>query len=434
MPEDALVEMVRTGALIPSDLIRADSSPDLQPASTLPGLFAVPPQSLVESTTNSEELAPQISDADSFTLKPPSPPSASPLPTPGQQAASSHVETAAAKPYRVETRSVMTSADVMMPPSQRPTAPTHAVAYSFGHDESVQSPKTTPEDLIAAWKAQRKPIKKRLAADSLAYEIESSTDRLSLDEIPNIFADEEVGEVTPVTSPSESIVVALPAEPRPTLKRPSLLSLIAPDLPALPAETFAQKRDRWLRSLPSKPVIAVLFVIALSAWWYWPRSQRHVYVRCLALWTELQDRRAFPLDKSGMDQFVARATTELNQFVPQLKRHASSNNRKIELLLSVTQDGLQPLLQRPRVTETSREKQLEGWFQELAEIYEPSRKRPPSEPRIVNDVSPTKAASENALTGNAINPAPITPPVQPLTPVIKEAGDVTPEESVGTKN
>ena len=158
-------------------------------------------------------------------------------------------------------------------------------------------------------------------------------------------------------------------EPRQSVMLPSLLSQIEADQPLAQEESFAQVRDRWIRSLPSKPIIAVALIVAFAVWWFWPESRRPVYHRLEAIWSELQTHRARPFDKTGMTNFVSKAQTELVVMVPKLEQQTKSNSREVTLLLRASRDCLQPLLTRPLERDVAKETQLESLLDELAASY-----------------------------------------------------------------
>ncbi len=379
MPADALSEMVRTGALIASDLVRTESSAEWEPATNVPGLFSN---------------------------------SSSPLMTHSEQSRDAHSEE---RPPDTLT----------LPSSRRPTTPTATVAYAFDKLAAPQPPQA--EDLVAKWKAERQQRTKRRHENhddhSLAQQIERDANHSGVEPIPDIFADEAVEQIsnqipkTVALSDRDPTPAATPLEPRQTIKRPSLLSQIAPDLPAIPTEKFAQKRNRWMRSLPSKPIMAAVIVLSLTAWWFWPRSQRPVYNRLVAIWNELQIQRAHPLDKSGMADFVARAQTELNVIVPKLSKQTNSDDRESLLLLSVGRDCLQPMLKRPRERDSSREQQLALYFQELAVHYGRAKNVV-----LVEEREPVSKVTPAPLPNSEVresNPTAESPPQPPSSDVAK---------------
>ncbi|MCX7420042.1 MAG: DUF4339 domain-containing protein [Planctomycetia bacterium] len=381
MPTDALSEMIRTGALIASDLVRTETSPEWEPATNVPGLF-------------------------------------SDLPSPSSGLSKTEIE--AATELSHATRSEQHSSVPIIPISQRPSVPTETVAYAF--DQPAAPPPPQAVDLVAQWKAERQQRPKRRVEhhddQSLAEQIERDISDTELEPIPDIFADEEPEQVKALaTAPSDlgTATGAASQGPRQTIKFPSLLSQIAPDLPALPTETFARKRDRWMRSLPSKPIMATVIVLVLSAWWFWPRSQRPVYHRLVAIWTELQAHRSRPLDKSGMTAFVARAQSELDAIVPKLSKQAKSNSREATLLLRASRDCLQPMLKRPRERDAAREKQLDSHLQELAVSY--GLEISNASTQDLEPMAPTHPAADATTPASTTREkSPLTElPVQPLS-------------------
>lgn len=148
MPTDALSEMIRTGALIASDLVRSESSAEWEPAGSVPGLFSSSPSE----------------------LKPLSAAHTNPV-----TAASSIPESHSQQQSKVDHNLSLHS-------SQRPIVPTETVAYAFNKP-------TVPEpaqelDLVAKWKAERQQRPKRRdenrANDPLSDHIERDINEAEL--------------------------------------------------------------------------------------------------------------------------------------------------------------------------------------------------------------------------------------------------------------
>ncbi|HLQ45539.1 MAG TPA: hypothetical protein VK137_12460, partial [Planctomycetaceae bacterium] len=205
-----------------------------------------------------------------------------------------------------------------------------------------------------------------------------------------------------------SDVVDQSSEEVPTMRRPSLLSLIEPRPPA--PETFAEKCRRWRRSLPTWPIGAVLVIVLLAAWWYWPRQQRGINHRFMTIWTELQSRRTDFKDKAGFDRFVADAQTEVNDLVPWLEKHASAKDREKQLLLYIGRDCLKPMLKKPREVGSAQEKQLEMLFNALEDFYDPLRPVKLSPAPVGDKNAPTEVADpEKAASGGSLDPSALRP-------------------------
>lgn len=353
MPTDALFEMVRTGALIGSDLARADGASDWEPVAN------------IEEHSLSNSPKPLIRSNASILTK------------------TTNADVSTSQNLSRETHSEQQLAATPTPAlssSQKRTSPTNTVAYAFSQPAETQPAQEV--DIVAKWKAerQRRPKRQELKVaeeidetQSLADQIDREVTETELEPIPDIFSEDlssaEITANAPETMAACEARTDSFAGSRQAIKLPSLLSQVAPDLRPRQIESFKELRNRWLRSLPSKPVIAVLAVILFSTYWLWPRSNRPVFDRLVAIWSELQSHRDRPLDKSGMDDFVVRAEAEITAIIPKLNRQSTSNSREATLLLRVSRDCLQPMLKRPREKNTVLENKLNSHLQELAMYY-----------------------------------------------------------------
>lgn len=367
MPDDALAEMVRTGALIPSDLVRHGPDDEWHPASDIPGLFPESTSPQMESGPTAEEIeemTPQISSDGSFILKPPKPPSPVPI-----------------------------------APVQEPAPPSVPLPLMASLPQRAEE-----NDLIANWKAQRGQTREQLTLNSLAHEIEEARDASVLEPIPDLFADDsspDIGELS-VEPPRRSKV-----------ERPSFLSLIEPETRGQLGETFAQKCRRWQRSLPTWPIGAAVVLLLIAAWWYWPRSQRGIYDRLTGVWTELKTRRTDFKDKAGWEEFLTQAQSEVDADTQWLEKHASAKDREKQLLLYVARDCLKPMLRKPRELGLDQEKQLVMLLQALEQHYVPGtaqsrsavsdKKGPPK--KTDKQGSSKNADPEKAESGGILDPA-----------------------------
>ena len=338
MPDDALSEMVRTGALLPNDLVRHGPSDDWQPASAVPGLFAELANQMTEDVPSiedapvldedvpvldedapaDEQIAPPVSVDGTFTLRRPESPSREKRISPDGRTGFAKSAVPPRKPISKDDPPVSRTA--REPASPKPVSPAMPIVAADAETSSPQF--TAQDDLIANWKAHRRPTREQLALTPLSEEIEDASDASVLEPVPDLIADAPASEVVDQTS-----------EAGPMMRRPSLLSMIKPRPPA--PETFSEKCQRWKRSLPTWPVAAVLVVVLLAAWWYWPPSQQGHKHRFLTIWTELQRRRTDFKDKAGFERFVTNAQIEVNELVPWLEKHASAKDREKQLLLYI---------------------------------------------------------------------------------------------------
>ncbi len=148
MPTDALSEMVRTRALIATDLVRNESSLEWEPAGSIPELFSNSPAK----------------------FKPPSVTHANPI-----NAANSSTESHSQQQLNADQTP-------SLPSSHRPIVPTETVAYAFNRP-SVPQPEQEM-DLVAKWKAERQQRPKRRdenrANDPLSDHIERDINEAEL--------------------------------------------------------------------------------------------------------------------------------------------------------------------------------------------------------------------------------------------------------------
>ena len=135
-------------------------------------------------------------------------------------------------------------------------------------------------------------------------------------------------------------------------------------------ETARQKWDRWRRSLPSWPIPVAILLVLWMCWTYWPRSQRTIYNRYVAIWAQWQTRRTDFKDSEGWATFLKQTESELDGTVPWLEKHARANDREKLLLLWIGRDCFRKMLKRPREIGTPEEKQLRILLTNLREFYE----------------------------------------------------------------
>ncbi len=259
-------------------------------------------------------------------------------------------------------------------------------------------------DLIASWKAERRHTLEQLGLSSLANE--SVTDNVASSEgshesLPDHFVFESPNFES---HKAESVATAPPKSPSPSIKRPSLLSQIAPRLQK--PETFPQKWDRWKRSLPSWPIGIAGVVVLAMIWWYWPRSTRGIYDRYVEIWKELETRRVDFKDKEGWEEFLERSNAELNETVSWLETQTSSRDQEKQLLLWTGRDCLKPMLKRPRVVNSAAEKQLQQHLKLLGDFYSPTTSTEPRAVHVGAEVkSPVETDPEQSHPGVLIDPS-----------------------------
>ena len=338
MPDDALRELVRTGALISTDEVRDSVDGDWHRAAEIPGLFdaAIAPNS--ETAT---APSPLLDDAVI---------AASAMPVP----ASSSAGLIPPDPTRTANHAELPTLAEPIVESLNSAAPTRTPVLD---EPAVVPPASSEDDLINAWRLERSRSKEELGMVSLAAEMTPPTD---------LFEDESA-------VPTDAVALATKAS-RLSFQRLAFLDQVA-GLDAGPrslAETSLQTWNRWRRSLPSWPIAAVLVVVILSAWWLWPRSQRAIYDRYVDLWSEWKVRRGDLKDKAGWEHFLLHVDAELDAIVPWLENNTEAGDQEKRLLLFIGRDCLRKMRAQPRQPGTSQEKKLESMLAQLRERYEPS--------------------------------------------------------------
>lgn len=359
MPEDALHELVRTGALVRSDQIREGQEGDWRPASDLPGLFEttnpvnveasaaepstrVDPEPVVTSLGKGKLIPPPAPQRVELPLVPPQLPESAPEPEVAPAAI--QAETTQQDAPRDETTAASPIVDAEPPPQLAPPE----------------------DDLIVRWKRDRDRSREELGTVSLAAEISSSVDESNF--VPELTAD-LLGDESSDSSLSQ------PTSRESTRLRDTRRELLLDQVPGLEPgpraheETAAQKWDRWRRSLPDLRIAGGILLVVIGAWWFWPRSSRGTYDRYVAIWSEWQVRREDRKDQAGWDQFLQRTDRELKTIVPYLEKHARASDREKQLLLFVGRDCLQKMLMAPRAIGSPREKQLQFLLATLDEYY-----------------------------------------------------------------
>jgi hypothetical protein len=366
MPEDALRELVKTGALVPADEVRdgangewftAAEIPNLFSASQLATLFGKPASSieisLDRATTEHESAAIRIAEEP---RKAPSPPLIAIQPpeideTSSKSATGDEIKVLKDDPEGTDGRSVSSEPE---PDATEPFL--------------VSSP--PPEDpLITEWKSERARTIVDLGLVSLAAEITQTQDE---EQSPPVIS-EELMDVESEPPGHVAVSQSVSSQQR-SIERPAFLDQVTglEDGPRARTETWEQTFARWRRSLPSWPVVAAACVLLLGLCWMWPRSQRATYDRYVALWNEWKTRRSDYKDREGWDSFLKRVRAELDETVPWLEKHARPTDQDKLVLLFIGRDCLRPMLQNPRMIGTKQEKQLEVLLATAKSIYDPT--------------------------------------------------------------
>lgn len=339
MPDDALAEMARTGALLNGDRVREGADGDWQLARDLPGLFDENSLTLSPLTSQaSDQLLREMPDGSLDTvnaldlnrLHEPSPLREPPSPQ---------------KPFATQTD---LSRTLTKPETTVAAADSEALDFELDvplvhPPSSAESPPVNPE--VPAKNAPVSLVK----SDAAPRERSPSSQSSSFEESRS--ADE------PVQLPRLSRQTEFARAAR--VRRFSV------------AESFFSRRDFRQRLLPVA-IIAGVFMLLVSAWWFWPRQRSDIFAHFSAIYEELQQRRGSTDDQSGWDEFVTRAKTQMDKDVPWLETKAEPGDREKSLLLYAGRD-LQELLDIPRNAKYAHQARLDVFLDQLQDIYVPPK-------------------------------------------------------------
>ena len=334
MPDDALAEMARTGALIPRDRVREGTAGQWCLASEVRGLFDAQTPSLDLLTSTLEDLfAPET-------------------PAPRESVAS-----------RTANRRSLAK------PDEIPSAPQADLEFEidtplFAPPKITELPPVTRElefEIDVPLIATRPPVAVSPVVKSVPVQVP----------IPA-----PAPKVSPQPEPQPVIDLVPSVEP-PSLHEPESI---------LPAPSGWQARvtppSRWqatgTRSYRSwqfdkqtwlkGAISAAVLIVLVAAWWFWPRQRPDIYQNYLAIYQELQQRRDISEDHAAWTEFVTRSKTQLAATVPWLEEKAKPGDREKSLLLYAGRD-LQELLELPRTSKSPHQKRLDAFFEQLQEMY-----------------------------------------------------------------
>lgn len=426
MPDDALLEMIRTGALLRSDQVRVGSDDEWRVARDVPGLFeaasaspmsgepqapvAVVAMPVVEALPiELPSVAPPVSS--NIKLIPPLAPT-NPKPVP--------------VPEKPPTPVVSAQAEIVPEPFAAPQTTARPIAPPR---EKIVSATAPPEDdLIASWRAERRQTRQELGLVSLAAEMTQAEDENEFaPELPAELLDDE-------SEPSQVAATITKPAPCSTVNRPAFLDQIEglEDGPRQRVETSQEKWHRWRRSLPTWPIASAALLIVFAAWFYWPRSSRGIYERYVAVWQEWQIRRTDFKDKEGWDRFLKHTEAELDDTLPWLEANASAERRDRLLLLWIGRDCYRKMLKKPRQLGSVEEKQLQLLLTSVREYYEPGAATADGGQDSGKNADPERAAGAGVFDPSSVRrETKSTSPVEPAAPA---KADDSPSEAPATTN
>ncbi len=341
MPDDALAEMARTGALLIGDRIREGTDGEWQPASEIPGLFdETTPQLGLMSSQLEDLFAPQGTPTRDSTANTRPSRRVEP-PTTGNSAASPLRELE----FELDT-------PLITPLAASPAPIVSQVDLKFDVDAPLMapSPVVTPPKVI--------PPAPIVSRDVSPPTLSTSPVVADPPEPPR------VNSPTPVLKPP-SINESEPVHSTPTgwSTRPSSTARWQP---------ATQQGTRWRKIRPQNwltaAIAAAVLVVLVTAWWLWPRQRPDLYANYVAIYKELQERKGDTQDQSGWSEFTTRSKSQLDATIPWLEERAKPGDREKSLLLYAGRD-LQELLTLPRNSAGSHQKRLAVFFEQLQEIY-----------------------------------------------------------------
>lgn len=393
MPEDALLEMIRTGALLRTDQVREANGGEWRLAAEYPHLFDV----AVSSSASHAPAVPIARNEAQTVAAPNSPPVLSKIklvppavPTRLGPVAVPDEPTMTPVPSLAETVNDTVAADRDVTP-----------IVELPLEKSASSTAPTEDGLIASWKSERRRTQEDLGTVSLAAEMSQAEDEEDLaPQLPPDLLDGPL-EPAPIAVPERRTAA------RPSNQRPAFLDQIKglEDGPRQGIETTQQKWERWRRSLPSWPIAAVVVLVLLVLWIYWPRSTRGIHDRYVAIWEEWKSRRADFKDKEGWDRFLKHTEAELNDTVPWLEKNARASDRDKLLLLWIGRDCFRKMLKHPRALGTPEENQLQFLLTNIREFYDsPGSETSPPGTAASPNVDPEQTAGAGSFDPKLVRP------------------------------
>lgn len=205
-------------------------------------------------------------------------------------------------------------------------------------------------DELNAWKQERterldrllKIVADREAASAREAEAAKS---LAAESCPNPIHPEQGRGLEMEGEPNASQSIASESNklPRPAVKRP---------------EKWEETLARWRRSLPDWRFALPMLFLPWLIWHYWPVSQGNIAETYRSMYQDLRRLRDLPQNKTGMEEFVARSQTTLDEILPKLKQRSTSQDPDTQLLLWIGRDCLKPMLKSPRLRNSKHEDML----------------------------------------------------------------------------
>lgn len=145
-----------------------------------------------------------------------------------------------------------------------------------------------------------------------------------------------------------------------------------------------QSKSESTKQSPSRKLAIVVVYALVIAWWSWPRTNRKLCDRLLAIRTQLIECRDNPhdKDKTKIEVFVSQAIAELDAQIPGLERKASSGNREAQYLLLASRDCLMPMLNNASHPQEQLEAKLDNSLWALRKFYDGQPLDAPKPPEV----------------------------------------------------
>lgn len=305
MPDEALAELARTGALLVRDQVREGTAGEWCLASNVPGLFDEQSPSLGSLSSTLEDLfAPQ-------TCSP-------------RESATSRVANRKDPPKTAET----------------PVAG-ELKELEFEIDVPLNAPAaaSTPPAIV-----ERLPVQKSIPSPTPAVSPQPAPVRV----------DDPVPPADLALTPPLFPVWEAPVTQAPRWRPPTATS----------RPKIRRAKTSWITGT----IAAATLLAIVAAWWFWPRQRTDIYASYMAIYKELRQRREEPQDRAGWTEFVTRAKSQLGETVPWLEERAKPGDHEKSLLLYAGRD-LQEMLEHSHGSGSSHQKRLNAFFEQLEEIY-----------------------------------------------------------------
>lgn len=334
MPREDLTGLAESGGLLPDDLVREGESGSWRPASRVAGL-------LPRVAGNSLVPAESPDDAD-FELQP------------GLQLIDD--------PLEVEALSREESGPAGLPkPSPRVPQKTESPPTTAS-TEPVDDPSSDVDPL-----AEEDLLDESMFDHTLLADVHESPFSDEDDSSPDLLKSER--------PPVEDEVIPRPIECRKPAAAPRSERPADGRSPAMQTgKKVAGTAWSFLpRSLRRKAIFAVIgavvfAVLTLAAPELLPSDEPLIYESLASIHDDLLAFDSGEIDPSEWTEFSQRAGDEVEFHLPWLEENAVPGERGRLLLLYVTRD-LEEMLQSPPGTERPHQKRVEGFFQQLDELY-----------------------------------------------------------------